>query len=164
VKDIESIVCTIHSLNTKIKEYKSGDTKIDTNREDWLEQAKKQSAELMLHFREQLDDLNDELTSDWELYSKQDIQELQEALGSARHVLARIGIGLSRLDETNLEDALFLLLLKGRHEDYRDCILVMVDVIKFAEQNNLNYKEQGKRMSGLFGDYVFHSFFDHKML
>ena len=163
MKHISIIIQKIKSLNNDIIEYDKRFPKIDRSKSGWKEEVVRQSKEVMSVFSEEFDNLNYELISHWRTYSKEDISALQDALGKAYAVLSRIGIADREVNGKNLEDAFFLLLLRGKHKDYRDCILSLRNIINFASKNKIEYQNTGKRVSELFDDYIFHIYFDEAM-
>jgi len=163
MRHISIIIQKIESLNSDIIEYKNRFPKIDINKSGWQEEAMRQFKEVTSVFTEEFDSLNYELISHWRTYSKGDISALQDTLGKAYAVLSRIGIAGSEVSAINLEDAFFLLLLRGKHRDYRDCILGLRDIISFTSKNKIEYKNIGKRVSELFDDYKLYTYFDEAM-
>ena len=163
MKHISIIIQKIKSLNKDIIKYDNRFPKIDINKSGWLEEAARQSMEVASVFAEEFANLRYELISHYRTYSKEDISALQDTLGEAYAVLSGIKIADSEISDKNLEDAFFLLLLKGKHKDYRDCLLKLSEIIGFASKNKIEYKNAGKRVSELFDDYKFHIYFDEAM-
>jgi len=165
MKNIDNIIHNIESLNEKIKKDPSSNIVYDINSPGWSEKLAEETAKRYSRFAKEINNLNDELVLDWRQYSKQDILKLQDALGKARKAASYVGIKIKNLSKDNLIDALFLLLLQSKHDpDYRDCLLILNDILRFARENKVNYKTDGRYMSTLFDDYVFHTYFDKAML
>jgi hypothetical protein len=164
MKDIDVIVHGLESLNGEVKKHQRNCPPININRPDWLEEAKRQAAHINNQIADKVRGINDELISDWRRYSKQDILMLQETLERTNEIAPFIGIKVNELNENNLIDACFLLLLKSKHMDYRDCLLELKGIIDFANKNKIDYKNSGKQVSELFGKYEFHSYFDKAIL
>lgn len=163
---LDTFVQKIKSLDKDIKKYRNhiAPDRIDINSPSWLEEAMLQSRAIGFKFAKEISDLNDEIILNWRKYSKEDIITLQNTFKYARAAVSYIGITISELSENNLIDAFFFLLLKSRYEDYRDYLLGLDRLINFARENQIDYKNAGKQISGMFEDYIFHTYFDRAML
>jgi hypothetical protein len=148
---IDNIIQLIESLNGGIENF-GDDEEVDINDPDWFEEARRRSEAMYSEFEDEINGLNDELASAWRQFSKQDIMKLQDVLEKADNVPNMIGVRVDDLTESSLLDALFLLLLKSRHTDYRDCLLGLGDLMQFADRVDCKVGEQSREADVLFDD------------